>query len=652
MEHGTLWGHGAYLGPDYSGGVPPPSRRDRARHARDAQRYGKPVCAALDARTCALEIARAVRAHAEGESLRPGDRDAPLLAGRGRGLHDPAARVERVLLAATDAAPGLPPRYIENRAELDALTAYFAWATLGHGRQPSRQGLLVHEQLAVRAAGGQRPDRVDVSLERAQPRHAARRARARPLRLRQVRLSRLERRARPADTGTTTGSSAGSSRRASGPRGSSSRSWRCSSCSRPSPAGRSRTTAWSRAHSTASISRGGCRTTCSGPGISSSPSSGSPPHGSRAGSSSRRSSAARSRQDSARGVLVLLGALARRRRRQPRRRVARHQRSTRAASGSGSVTRARSTSISAASGSSCSRRASLFWLVLMFRALRPAMRRARRAASSPRSSSTPPSRSPSSTCPPCSTARTPTSPSSTTGASGSSTCGSRASSSSSPRCSWPSCSSRWASSPPGRRRASSISTPSSTSARGIVGTGPPLVLHRPGHAQHGARRRASRRWRSCRSRCSRSTPGTSSACRIARCAECGHAFAARQTVGDLLPHGGRLLELRRRRRLRLPHQPADRLLLRGGHAAHEQSRPHGDVRRVRHARPRRRRLLPAGARRRRPLAARRRARSDGLLGAERRPRPHGRCSISFRAACSSSGTSSRTATGTHGGSRS
>ena len=51
----------------------------------------------------------------------------------------------------------------------------------------------------------------------------------------------------------------------------------------------------------------------------------------------------------------------------------------------------------------------LFWLVLMFRALRPAMRRPTTAISR-RSSSTPPSRSPSSTSPPCSTVRTPTSP--------------------------------------------------------------------------------------------------------------------------------------------------------------------------------------------------------------------------------------------------
>ena len=40
----------------------------------------------------------------------------------------------------------------------------------------------------------------------------------------------------------------------------------------------------------------------------------------------------------------------------------------------------------------------------------------------------------------------------------------------------------------------------------------------------------------------------------------------------LLPHGRGCLELRRRRGLRFPDQPADRVLLRGGHVAHRQSR--------------------------------------------------------------------------------
>ena len=137
-----------------------------------------------------------------------------------------------------------------------------------------------------------------------------------------------------------------------------------------------------------------------------------------------------------------------------------------------------------------------------------------------------------------------------------------------------------------------------------------------------------------------------------RCAECGHAFAARQTwaiyflmaVGFWNFVGAGIFGFL----INLPivsyFEVGTLLTSNHGHAA-----MFGVFGMLALGR---RRVLPARARRRRPLAARRRARSDGLLGAQRRPRTHGRCSISFRAACSSSGTPSRTATGTHGGSRS
>ena len=65
-------------------------------------------------------------------------------------------------------------------------------------------------------------------------------------------------------------------------------------------------------------------------------------------------------------------------------------------------------------------------------------------------------------------------------------------------------------------------------------------------------------------------------------------------VGHLLLHRRGRLELRRRRRLRLPHQHAHRLLLRGGHHPDRQPWPRGHVRRVRHAGARRADLLPPG----------------------------------------------------------
>ncbi len=47
-----------------------------------------------------------------------------------------------------------------------------------------------------------------------------------------------------------------------------------------------------------------------------------------------------------------------------------------------------------------------------------------------------------------------------------------------------------------------------------------------------------------------------------QCAECGYDVRDAAEVGDLLPDGGRRLELRRRRRVRLPDQSPDRVVLR------------------------------------------------------------------------------------------
>src|SRR4051794_35858994 len=68
------------------------------------------------------------------------------------------------------------------------------------------------------------------------------------------------------------------------------------------------------------------------------------------------------------------------------------------------------------------------------------------------------------------------------------------------------------------------------------------------------------------------------------------------------PRLGRLLELPRRRHLRLPGQLADRLLLRDRHRADRQPRPRGDDGRLRHARPRPGDVLPALPDPGRPLA--------------------------------------------------
>ena len=67
------------------------------------------------------------------------------------------------------------------------------------------------------------------------------------------------------------------------------------------------------------------------------------------------------------------------------------------------------------------------------------------------------------------------------------------------------------------------------------------------------------------------------------------------SLAALLPHRQQRVELPRRRRVRLPHQPADHQLLRARHLSDHQPRPHGAVRRVRNAGHRPDPLLAGGA---------------------------------------------------------
>ena len=89
-------------------------------------------------------------------------------------------------------------------------------------------------------------------------------------------------------------------------------------------------------------------------------------------------------------------------------------------------------------------------------------------------------------------------------------------------------------------------------------------------------------------------------------------------LGGHVPRRGRLLELPRRRDLRLPDQPAGGLLLRDRHRADGQPRPRGDDGRLRDARHRAGALLPALPDPGRPVA--RAVGADLVLGDEHRAR--------------------------------
>ncbi len=123
MEHGTLWGHGAYLGPDYSATY----LHREAEIVRQRLALGKaggPPTALSETETAALsaEVAGLLK----------------------KNRYDPATgilvftRAEQESLELQkqewakyfrDKAPGLSRAYLQDPAELEALTAFFAWAS-------------------------------------------------------------------------------------------------------------------------------------------------------------------------------------------------------------------------------------------------------------------------------------------------------------------------------------------------------------------------------------------------------------------------------------------------------------------------------------------------------------------------------------------
>ena len=125
MEHGTLWGHGAYLGPDYT-----------AEHlhrevgiARDVQagsRFGK-TFTALSPDEQAI-VADDVRAELKRNRLDAGTDTLTLSRGEAAASRELEAYWADYF-SRGDLAPGLPPGSIEDRREIQLLNAYFTWAT-------------------------------------------------------------------------------------------------------------------------------------------------------------------------------------------------------------------------------------------------------------------------------------------------------------------------------------------------------------------------------------------------------------------------------------------------------------------------------------------------------------------------------------------
>ena len=175
-------------GPRLQRGVPAQAERNHPGHHRDGE-VRQALQSTHDGRAERSLLRDA--ADAQGEPVRRSLGDAAAHIGRGGRLPHPDARMERILHQ-----EGRRARPAGELHQEPGRTAgperVLRVGVVGDGHQPPRQGLLLHQQLAVRPDGGQQAVGRGVRLERDEPHHAARRPRPHPFHLRQVRLPRME----------------------------------------------------------------------------------------------------------------------------------------------------------------------------------------------------------------------------------------------------------------------------------------------------------------------------------------------------------------------------------------------------------------------------------------------------------------------------
>lgn len=125
MEHGTLWGHGAYLGPDYTAEYLH-RMAEIGRETLAVSLFGKPFAR--------LEPGQALQAGETVKLLLKQNRyDATTRTLIYSTVESASLRIQtqewKNYFAGDVPAPGLPKNFIKSDEELKALTAYFAWAT-------------------------------------------------------------------------------------------------------------------------------------------------------------------------------------------------------------------------------------------------------------------------------------------------------------------------------------------------------------------------------------------------------------------------------------------------------------------------------------------------------------------------------------------
>jgi nitric oxide reductase subunit B len=124
MEHGTLWGHGAYLGPDYSAEYLH-RLSEISRDTIAAEKYARPFAqlSSDEQIVAAAEVRRVLKEN----RYEPASRTLVLAPGEVAAFRTQTVEWSDYFTEKGD-APGLPPSYIKDPAELKALSAFFAWA--------------------------------------------------------------------------------------------------------------------------------------------------------------------------------------------------------------------------------------------------------------------------------------------------------------------------------------------------------------------------------------------------------------------------------------------------------------------------------------------------------------------------------------------
>ncbi len=124
MEHGSLWGHGAYLGPDYSAEYLH-RLSEVTRDTIASAKYGK-LFAQLSTDEQSVATAQTIAVLKENR-YEPASQTLRFSPGEVAAYHTQLPEWSEYFTR-KDAAPGLPANYIQDPGDRKGLTAYFAWA--------------------------------------------------------------------------------------------------------------------------------------------------------------------------------------------------------------------------------------------------------------------------------------------------------------------------------------------------------------------------------------------------------------------------------------------------------------------------------------------------------------------------------------------